>query len=179
MGELILPGDPRFLNAQKVNELHAYSDLNRAATSQHHTLGDGPLEAAPGNHKHANAASAVAYPLAQIIGGNPYVSTTISNTYVYLLGNSTGPPLKLITMAQLLNAAPGSQRIHFTGLPRPSHDTVSVRYEHVSLSGIGTYGFVWSPSESLWFLADAAGGQVSGGWAANTLLTAAIVGQFQ
>jgi hypothetical protein len=37
---------------QVVDDFHENSDLNARAESQHHTLGPGPTQASPGNHKH-------------------------------------------------------------------------------------------------------------------------------
>ncbi len=38
--------------SQVVDDFHENSDLNARAESQHHTLGPGPTQAAPGDHKH-------------------------------------------------------------------------------------------------------------------------------
>lgn len=53
--KLILPGDPEFnikdaINT--VNRLHDYDDVDSAPDAHHHTLGNSPFQAAPGNHKH-------------------------------------------------------------------------------------------------------------------------------
>jgi hypothetical protein len=37
---------------QVVDDFHENSDLDARAESQHHTLGPGPTQASPGNHKH-------------------------------------------------------------------------------------------------------------------------------
>jgi len=37
---------------QVVDDFHQNSDLNARAEAQHHTLGPGPTQAAPGNHTH-------------------------------------------------------------------------------------------------------------------------------
>ncbi|HET7713251.1 MAG TPA: hypothetical protein VFK94_02110 [Patescibacteria group bacterium] len=52
-GKLILPGDPGFLTPEKVNELHAFDDVDVSPTAHHHTLGGSASQAAPGNHTHA------------------------------------------------------------------------------------------------------------------------------
>lgn len=38
--------------AQEVQDFHNNSDVDHSQHSQHHTLGKGPLQAAPGNHTH-------------------------------------------------------------------------------------------------------------------------------
>lgn len=38
--------------AQEVDDFHTNSDVDLRSESQHHTLGPGPSQAAPGNHKH-------------------------------------------------------------------------------------------------------------------------------
>lgn len=38
--------------AQEVDDFHTNSDLDLRAESQHHTLGPGPNQAAPGDHNH-------------------------------------------------------------------------------------------------------------------------------
>jgi hypothetical protein len=51
---LIIPGDRDFrIGPDEINRMHDFSDVDIDATSQHHTLGDQPYQAAPGTHKHA------------------------------------------------------------------------------------------------------------------------------
>ena len=45
--------------SQVVDDFHENSDLNARAESQHHTLGPGPTQAAPGNHTHDGGDSAL------------------------------------------------------------------------------------------------------------------------
>lgn len=50
---LIIPGDKDFsVGPEETNRIHDYSDVDINANSQHHTLGDGPNQAAPGSHNH-------------------------------------------------------------------------------------------------------------------------------
>lgn len=166
-------------SAQAYELVHQYADKDYNDQAIHHSLGNRPEQAAPGNHLHAVSATAVNLSSVDITGGNPYVSTQLSNTYRYNLGNSTGPPLSIITMVQLLNAAPGAQRIYSGNLPRPSHDTVNVSYDGLMIVGVGKLSWLWSASENLWFVASDGQSQLSGGWAAGALLTCTMVGQFQ
>jgi len=45
--------------AAAVDDFHTNSDLDARAESQHHTLGPGPNQAAPGNHRHDGGDSAL------------------------------------------------------------------------------------------------------------------------
>jgi len=45
--------------AATVDDFHTNSDLDSRAESQHHTLGPGPNQAAPGNHRHDGGDSAL------------------------------------------------------------------------------------------------------------------------
>lgn len=163
--KLILPGDPGFLSPENVNKLHSMDDVDTSATAHHHTLGGAPNQAAPGNHQHTRKTSTAGSPY--IGGGNPYVHTNLTNLIKYQVSGQ----LWHVDCAQFLNAAPGSQRIFFASLGIPAHKTAAICIPgSVTLNGIGGYGIVWSPSESLWFLGDSVGSQVSGGWAGNTLL---------
>lgn len=38
-------------------DIHNYDDLDQLPQSHHHTLGDGPTQAAPGNHSHPGGGS--------------------------------------------------------------------------------------------------------------------------
>lgn len=161
----ITPGTTDFLNPEQVNKIHSYADVDTGVRSLHHTLGHGPYQAAPGNHQHTRKTSTAGSPY--IGGGNPYVHTNLTNLIKYQVSGQ----LWHIDCAQFLNAASGSQRIFFASLGIPAHKTAAICIPgSVTLSGIGGYGIVWSPSESLWFLGDSAGNQVSGGWVGNTLL---------
>lgn len=42
----------QFANPQASEALHKYSDVGRGPRAQHHYLGNGPDDAAPGNHTH-------------------------------------------------------------------------------------------------------------------------------
>lgn len=44
---------------QKVNDFHTNSDVDQEPDSQHHTLGQSPGQASPGNHSH-NGSDSVA-----------------------------------------------------------------------------------------------------------------------
>jgi hypothetical protein len=44
---------------QVVDDFHENSDLDARAEAQHHTLGPGPTQAAPGNHTHDGGDSAL------------------------------------------------------------------------------------------------------------------------
>jgi hypothetical protein len=44
---------------QVVDDFHENSDLDARAESQHHTLGPGPTQASPGNHRHDGGDSAL------------------------------------------------------------------------------------------------------------------------
>jgi len=45
--------------AAAVDDFHTNSDLDARAESQHHTLGPGPNQASPGNHRHDGGDSAL------------------------------------------------------------------------------------------------------------------------
>jgi len=45
--------------AAVVDDFHTNSDLDSRAESQHHTLGPGPNQASPGNHRHDGGDSAL------------------------------------------------------------------------------------------------------------------------
>ena len=45
--------------SQVVDDFHENSDLDARAEAQHHTLGPGPTQAAPGNHRHDGGDSAL------------------------------------------------------------------------------------------------------------------------
>lgn len=45
--------------SQAVDDFHENSDLDARAESQHHTLGPGPTQASPGNHRHDGGDSAL------------------------------------------------------------------------------------------------------------------------
>lgn len=45
--------------SQVVDDFHENSDLDSRAEAQHHTLGPGPTQAAPGNHTHDGGDSAL------------------------------------------------------------------------------------------------------------------------
>ncbi len=40
------------ISAEQVEEIHRNSDLDTRAEAQHHTLGPGPTNASPGDHRH-------------------------------------------------------------------------------------------------------------------------------
>lgn len=51
------PSSPEWTkNAEKSRNDHLYSDVDLDGNSQHHTLGKGPTQAAPGSHGHSNYA---------------------------------------------------------------------------------------------------------------------------
>ena len=45
----VLPGVP---SAEQVEEMHRNSDVDTRVESQHHTLGPGPTQGSPGDHRH-------------------------------------------------------------------------------------------------------------------------------
>lgn len=49
--------DPRFPSAKEVELFHTNSDKDGSPTSLHHTLGNGPNQAAPGDHTHDGGTS--------------------------------------------------------------------------------------------------------------------------
>ena len=67
MSMLSSDGEPVFFGAdenpkptsQAVEDFHTNSDLDARAESQHHTLGPGPNQAAPGDHTHDGGDSAL------------------------------------------------------------------------------------------------------------------------
>lgn len=72
---LIIPGDKNFrFGPFEVNRLHDYSDKDTGSDAQHHTLGLGANQAAPGNHNHYKNTKNVVTPFSYNNGWVPYDS---------------------------------------------------------------------------------------------------------
>lgn len=48
----VRPDNAQKATSEEVDDFHTNSDVNLRSESQHHTLGPGPTQAAPGNHRH-------------------------------------------------------------------------------------------------------------------------------
>ena len=61
--------------------VHVYSDLDSATQAQHHTLGPGPSQAAPGSHNHDGRTSRKLYNAITVTGsrgGNAAVASLLT-----------------------------------------------------------------------------------------------------
>jgi hypothetical protein len=68
---------------KEVLDFHTHSDRDGSPKAEHHTLGSGPNQAAPGNHTHDGGTSAVLFPLDTIVitgsrGGNAALASVIA-----------------------------------------------------------------------------------------------------
>lgn len=62
--------------SSSAREIHKFDDVDFERTSHHHTLGTGPLQAAPGNHKHLTMMEGITLTGAK--GGNVALANLIT-----------------------------------------------------------------------------------------------------